>query len=166
MGRIWRAIVSFVLTPFMFFEEVFNPRERSDKSVVLFMLGIAIITLFLIATIVFVIFVRITVGLYVPFEWKQLPVAFGLLATGTVLYWFRCRRVGAYGLAEIALGLLLAVFVVNKEVQNTSLDLSGFFACAAALYIIVRGFDNIYRSINRRWIWNQIFFGQDTDTKL
>ena len=38
-----------------------------------------------------------------------------------------------------------------------------------ALYIIVRGYDNIYRSLRKPAVitrWNRVFFDQDTDQKL
>jgi hypothetical protein len=93
-----------------------------------------------------------------------------VFAGGTVLYAFRCRTPGLYGALEVAAGVFIATFVVNVLLGNVGNVAAGFFTIVGALYIIVRGYDNVYKSMQagtdqiRRW--NRWFFGKDSEAKL
>jgi CDP-diglyceride synthetase len=91
-------------------------------------------------------------------------------ALGSILYGVRCRRPRFYGIAEIGVGTFLTVLTLHVLIERALTNNAAIFTFLAALYVIVRGFDNIHRSIPagtesmRRW--NQVFFGKDTDAKL
>jgi hypothetical protein len=101
---------------------------------------------------------------------KDVGMAITILYLGISLYAWRCRFVALYGLAEIALGLFIAFHVYAQITGHASQLANGAFTAAGALYIVVRGFDNIYRALrpSRRLTraWNVLFFGKDTDGKL
>jgi hypothetical protein len=109
-------------------------------------------------------------GQYVPLDYLQLLVAIATLVAGSLLFRVRCRYLALYGVIEIIVGILFAGFIVNHLVGNTLKDAAGFFTIAGAIYIIVRGYDNIYRS--QKWgsrilrIMNPLFFGRRVYRKL
>jgi hypothetical protein len=91
-----------------------------------------------------------------------------MLAVGAMFYTMRCRLQRAYGLLEIMVGTATAAYVAT-EFDQTQLTFNNIFALLAALYVIVRGFDNIYRSIPegpKIKSWNQLFFGRASESKL
>lgn len=105
----------------------------------------------------------------------ELPVVIAALLVGRWLYMFRCRKPKWYGLVEILTGLFIATFIVGQingtMVQSgASIDryAAPLFTALGALYIVVRGYDNMYRSVSGedRRRWNLKFFGKDTDEKL
>lgn len=114
--------------------------------------------------------------LIVAFAAAYLPVVvlqamFGAvtLAIGTGLYVLRCRLQEAYGVVECAIGVIAAAYVANLILYSDSVPKTEIFSEAAALYIIVRGYDNIYKSIatdDRRKTWNTWFFGKAEVGKL
>ncbi len=124
---------------------------------------------FLAAGLLF-LFVRIVAAGIVLQGWTQVFFALGLIASGALLYGFRCRRPAWYGLVEIIIGMIFAFYTIKLLTKISMPEANGIFSAAGALYIIVRGFDNIYRSLRKgshfTQAWNKCFFGQDTDAKL
>lgn len=96
--------------------------------------------------------------------------ALGVFALGTFLYGFRCRRPNLYGIVEILVGVSLATYILDQLRGHDSPAASGFFTAVGALYVIVRGYDNIYRSMRSEAQftrhWNRVFFNQNTPGKL
>jgi hypothetical protein len=102
-------------------------------------------------------------------EWSSFFILVVMIA-GSALYVLRCRKPGLYGIAEICVGAYIAVefallhLGIMQELPNVA------FSVLAALYIMVRGYDNIYRSFSASTLeiefWNRIFFGKATDAKL
>jgi hypothetical protein len=105
-------------------------------------------------------FVAITVG--------------ALFVIGTVLYAWRCRYLGAYGFTEIAVGLCTGVVIANSfnDVPRSDAPpnrLVTLFAILAALYVIVRGYDSMYKSLKSEraiTFWNRRFFKKDSAVRL
>jgi hypothetical protein len=96
---------------------------------------------------------------------------FGFIAfsLGIFLYAFRCRFLNTYGFFEVLIGCLGAVFLISlAHGQIRSGDLNFWFAVLGTFYIMVRGYDNIYKSLSStdRQSWNRTFFGKDTEEKL
>lgn len=100
----------------------------------------------------------------------QAIFAISLLLAGLVLYAFRCQSPFWYGRLEVLVGLLIGTYVVNAMLGLWPSEAAAVFTTIGALYIIVRGCDNIYKSkkagtADIKW-WNQVFFFTDTDAKL
>lgn len=85
------------------------------------------------------------------------------------LYTLRCRAARIYGMAEISVALFASFIVFNQIVSIVSFDarsaviFSLMIAQMGALYIGVRGLDNIYNSIPpgpRKERWHKIFYGE------
>lgn len=109
-------------------------------------------------------------GEFVPIGFLQVLVATGAVIVGSGLYRLRCRKPMLYGLVEIALGILFAGYVVNHVLGYAIKEANSYFTIAGALYIIVRGYDNVYRSL--KWgspvlkLMNRLFFGRAVYRKL
>ena len=94
-------------------------------------------------------------------------VALWALAFGLVLYVVRCHWPRFYGAVEIAVGVYIATFLVNRllgrpvELGPTE-NGSAFFTIVASLYVIVRGLDNFHRSPDakprRTILWDRGLF--------
>ena len=90
-----------------------------------------------------------------------------LLALGTFLYAFRCRRRKTYGFVEILVGVFGAFHVARELFGGASGGNTNIYlAICASLYVIVRGYDNIYAALNERKHWNRIFYGSTEVSKL
>jgi|SRR5215831_11244582 len=99
----------------------------------------------------------------------QLLMVLCIFFTGALLYNVRCRLPFLYGLIEIVVGISIAWYLANVAIGRLSKEGMTVFAAVTALYVIVRGFDNLYRSLKAtKFIaaWNRIFFDQDTEKKL
>ena len=99
----------------------------------------------------------------------QLGIGLFVVAGGTYLYKLRQLLPGVYGFAEVLIGLAVALYVLNLAAGMVSNKGNAAIAIVGALYIIVRGYDNLYRSLKTpRMIqgWNRVFFDRDTDVKL
>ena len=93
-------------------------------------------------------------------------------ASGLVLYALRCSWPHVYGVIEIVVGAYIATFLVNllliepAEPTNDAI----FFTVVGALYIIVRGLDNLYRALEPATApmrqWNKWFFGKASEQRL
>lgn len=96
-------------------------------------------------------------AIQVAFVWANLIV-------GYALYRMRCRRLGTYGLVEIGVGLFTAVLMAN---QMFGTPIPGIFSIIlpqiAALYVMVRGLDNIQKALPdgrfKEW-WDRHFYGR------
>jgi hypothetical protein len=108
-----------------------------------------------------------TVG--VPYQSRiivELLVVLVSLAVGNLLYAFRYRWPAVYGTLELVVALASALSVAHQLYSNEPLSL--YFAPTlvelAALYIFVRGMDNIYRSFTprsrRQQAWERFYFGK------
>lgn len=105
----------------------------------------------------------------------ELPVVILVFLVGRWLYMFRCRKAKWYGVAEVISGLFIATFIVGQIKTAQIADgpsippyAAALFTTLGALYIIVRGYDNMYRSLEGedRHHWNRKFFGKDTNARL
>ena len=67
------------------------------------------------------------------------------LIFGTLLYLFRCRALRAYGVFEIGVGMFVAGVTAMNIAQTSKVgpSIAPIFGVIAALYVIVRGYDNI-----------------------
>jgi hypothetical protein len=84
-----------------------------------------------------------------------------MITIGVLLYAMRCRKQLMYGVTECLVGVMAAVYVANNLKPE---DPSQWFSFLAGLYIIVRGADNIQKSLKGtkyEVLWNRIFFGKD-----
>lgn len=94
----------------------------------------------------------------------QVAFVWANIFAGYALYRMRCRRLGAYGLLEIGVGLFTAVLMAN---QMFGTPIPGIFSIVipqiAALYVMVRGLDNIQKALPdgrlKEW-WDRHFFGR------
>jgi hypothetical protein len=96
-----------------------------------------------------------------PFDWF---VGAGFMLLGTLLYLIRCRVPACYGGLEIGVGLVSAVYVAHS-IGVQSPIFGPAFAILAALYVIVRGYDNIYKALKTGWLlshWEHFFFGKES----
>jgi hypothetical protein len=109
----------------------------------------------------------------------QIVLACGTFTIGCVLYFFRCRSRGYYGFCECVLGVYGAISVAGQIAPDKlPVSMPGniivFISWVAALYVIVRGLDNIYEALKKRRLkreslgkpggsgialWERIFFG-------
>jgi hypothetical protein len=104
----------------------------------------------------------------------QIAFVFAAIIFGTSLYVLRCRRLRLYSKMEFAVGLWGAVYAVNgllpaNKLSDFSAKPGVVIPFVGALYIIVRAFDNYYKSIQRdfsREEWNKRFFGTATKDRL
>lgn len=89
-----------------------------------------------------------------------------ILISGTFLFIWRCRKPKGYGIIEIVVGLLIAAFSVNFGGENSDWQQTAnrVFTVGGALYIIVRGYDNIQRSLKEMspswFVWREVFYGE------
>jgi hypothetical protein len=79
------------------------------------------------------------------------------------LFALRCRNLLTYGSAEICVGISASIIAINQlygaKFQGAA---SAAFSEAAALYVCVRGLDNIQRALpegRTKQIWNLHYFG-------
>jgi len=130
---------------------------------------------------VWLIWIGIAVG--VPLAFQAITSHFAKIAfqgalivvvvgVATAFYVLRCRKLRFYAVCEFAVGLWGALFAVNTiypTVHSLAHDPGPAFATVAALYIIVRAFDNYCKSIKEdfsRREWNRFFFGVDSKERL
>lgn len=99
---------------------------------------------------------------------EHVGVVLPTLIIGTLLYLFRCRSPRWYGLSEIFVGVGAAYYLYYDVLPTSQNRLAIGISIAGAIYIIVRGYDNVYRSFtgHSRRRWNSIFFGSPVDEKL
>jgi hypothetical protein len=71
------------------------------------------------------------------------------LVVGTLLYCFRCRWIGVYGIIEIAVGIGSAIWAAFKYNYGDDNTVTLLYAEIVALYIIVRGYDNLFKAIEK-----------------
>jgi hypothetical protein len=83
-------------------------------------------------------------------------------AAGMLLYFFRCRSPYWYGLLEIFVGAFGAFYVGTQFMEATGGTGTLILAEIAALYVIVRGLDNLGRSMSgeRKERWDRFLFGK------
>jgi hypothetical protein len=107
---------------------------------------------------------------FVPLQFVQLIIVPTILMFGFFLYCFRCRTQRWYGSIELVTGALLSTYMVNQILGKVSPADGAYLTLAGGLYVIVRGLDNIYKSMTPETSnirsWNKLFFGKDTDVKL
>jgi|CXWL01.1.fsa_nt_gi hypothetical protein len=167
-----------------YFEKVFEPYYKFIESLPEWQRGLAT-SLFMLASLIAIPTVvslaavgpilvltagYIGVSRYLSPEWAQLLVVLGILLLGTILYGVRCRYPGWYGALEMAVGFFFAAFAINQVLGKPMPNDGAIFATLAALYVIVRGYDNIYKALKvgeeRTRRWNLLFFATDTTAKL
>lgn len=99
----------------------------------------------------------------------SLVVGIGIMG-GLILYSIRCQLPWIYGVLELFVGIVIAAYAVAMVAGVVRPEGNIFFAVVGALYVIVRGLDNLYRGIEAgtedKRAWNRHFFRQDTDAKL
>lgn len=71
-----------------------------------------------------------------------IPIGFAVLISGALLWWLRERRRKIYAAIELGSAFGAAVEACFRYATNTS-DPAFFFTLLGALYIAVRGFDNL-----------------------
>jgi MFS superfamily sulfate permease-like transporter len=84
-----------------------------------------------------------------------------------LLFLLRCRNAIAYGLLEIAVGLV-SVFISANAGQNISQATAIYELATRALgllggvYIVIRGLDNLDKNIPDQWrrLWDEVFRGK------
>lgn len=104
-----------------------------------------------------------------PSLFIQLMMPLSIFLTGSVLYNVRCRLPLLYGCVEVVVGVTIAWYLANVAVGKVSKEGLTVFAAMTALYVIVRGYDNVYRSLKSATAirgWNRVFSDQDTERKL
>ena len=87
----------------------------------------------------------------------------GLLLTGFGLYWFRGRNRLAYGIAELLVGLCTGFMIFLPDFDLSKITAKSFFQILAALYVMVRGLDNIGKALSgTRYhsAWKKLFRDQ------
>jgi hypothetical protein len=72
----------------------------------------------------------------------------GLLITGVALYWFRGRNRLAYGIAEFLVGVCTGIMIFLPDYNLAKITGRSFFQLLAALYVMVRGLDNIGKALS------------------
>jgi hypothetical protein len=104
------------------------------------------------------------------FGWIDLTAAATITLLGFLLYMFRCRHARVYGQLEIAVGIFIAFQVIELSIGTLSYNMGGIFTALGALYIIVRGCDNVYKTLksgeDATFVWNYLFFGKKVGEKL
>jgi hypothetical protein len=146
--------------------------ERDTYETMLFLLsGAVVLALLLIGPVSWVISTVLgAIGTFVPLGIIQVLFVISAFFAGSLLYRLRCRRPLIYGTVEIVLGILFAGYIENLLLGYQLREVSGYFTMAGAIYIIVRGYDNIYRSL--KWgspvllVMNRLFFGRRVFRKL
>jgi hypothetical protein len=124
------------------------------------------------ALVVFVFYepVRVeeTIGMYTKRAAFALLLGVAIVVSAVMLYKVRCVRPAFYGAIELGIGVYTAGFAAGNLLGVFSHTTLNLFAVAAAIYVFVRGLDNLYRSLSAdaRWKWNRVFYDQDTDKKL
>lgn len=130
-----------------------------------------------VATIVPLTFLLTTFGL-LPFSRKlldfslnnfplvavQSAIFLAIIIAGILLYRMRCRSQKLYGVTECLVGILMAGYYVNHLKPE---DPTQTFTLLGAMYIIVRGMDNIQKSLKGaafETTWNKMFFGRHPAT--
>jgi hypothetical protein len=97
-------------------------------------------------------------------QWLKEPIAVvPALMVGIALFWFRCKRLFEYALIEIggAVGsTFYAIIAPNNSLLAKGLGILG------GLYILVRGLDNIDKSLKNRSWWDRIFYKSQVPTGL
>ena len=79
----------------------------------------------------------------------------------------RCRRLALYSTLEMLVGVIGAMYIANTLWNGslTSTYAAAFFSEIAALYVIVRGLDNYYKSLSgkAKERWDDIYFKEKYD---
>lgn len=79
------------------------------------------------------------------------------------LYRFRCRRLRAYGVIEVCIGIFTALLIAN-QMAGAEIDRVAFLLLAqiGGLYVAVRGLDNIHKALDGRirHEWERHFYGR------
>jgi len=86
------------------------------------------------------------------------------LVAGMALFWFRLKIRSLYGVAEVLVGLAVAISQVMQASQGNAVTV--YFVVAyltASLYLIVRGLDNIHQALSApspdpvmSWVRNRV----------
>jgi hypothetical protein len=87
--------------------------------------------------------------------------ALALPLLGILLFWYRQRYRLSYGVFEFLVGVMMGYFVFLPSFDFKTLGVIQGLQILGALYVMVRGLDNIGRGIEEgtrlESIWNQIF---------
>jgi len=114
----------------------------------------------------FLLGVLVAVLIFVAWQYRHdllatLPV-WGLVlvvaVSGIALFWFRSRHRLSYGVAEVLFGLIVA----SQLSSTPEYDSDFFVKIVAAVYIVVRGLDNVEKGISETslgLLWKQFFSG-------
>ncbi len=121
-----RAIVRSIVIALAFFPTLHWAFEKSDPI-----------------TDVFLAWWKATFG----FQVAVFLIVLWALASGLVLYAFRCRAPRLYGLVEVAVGVFIALALTGRLIKEPFIYGPDpvFFTIVAALYIIVRGLDVFHK---------------------
>lgn len=156
-----------------------EPTKSAKWKTLFFILWVIAVAVVVIGALFYVLywlislFIGATLGVmgqFVPLSVLQIAVGVSTLLVASILFRMRCRKPMLYGLVEIAVGILFAGYVVNHVLGYTLKEAGGYFTIAGAIYIIVRGYDNIYRSL--KWgspvlkFMNVAFFGRRVFRRL
>ena len=77
-------------------------------------------------------------------------VIVGTLFIALILFYFRLKYRSLYGMSEAFVGLAVACNRVLSEYEQETFSPTFYFAIlTAAIYLVVRGFDNIHQGINK-----------------
>lgn len=115
----------------------------------------------------------IFISLAVAFIWVNFPFIiktiqiWGLIVClvimSVVLFWFRGHNRFAYGIAEVLVGLVTGVLIFHPDYDLAKITGKSFFQILAALYVMVRGLDNVGKSLcGTRYlnVWRNFFKDQ------
>jgi hypothetical protein len=94
---------------------------------------------------------------------KKIPLSMVILVFGGsyLLYLFRMKRRIFYGASEIVIGIITIFFVINSSSENNSI--SDILKICGGFYIIIRGLENVEKSIvspDIKQMWERIFFNK------
>ncbi|GEP55274.1 hypothetical protein [Reyranella soli] len=165
--RVWGG--TWIAVPYVKFP---NPVDVLKRVLPLVLIAVAtwpVLGGMLVALIFFVSVVAGISASSIESGWLLPFLAAGILPLGAGLYWFRCRLPGWYGGLEIAVGFLLAAHYLNEVLGNLGNADTRSLTALGALYIVVRGLDNIYKSLKKPTQilrWNRVFFGRESVSKL
>lgn len=98
-----------------------------------------------------------------PSDYNSVAVVVAVLALGILIYLWRERAKLSYGLFEVIVGIAIAynVFAENASAPETP-STAAILQFAAGLYVIVRGMDNVGKSLSGTIVerpWRSIFEG-------
>jgi hypothetical protein len=94
----------------------------------------------------------------------------GVSAAGLFAYFLRCRSLFWFGIGEIAVSFALVALIVQPPISALLVEepswwafpLSKGVAIVLAVYVMVRGLDNVEQSLRpvARAIWRRIFYDE------